>query len=79
LRNRLVQIEMRTAPAKEFISNFIKNEVSYINCKHPDFLGAKKSAISKMTGDSEVRNLKIINYISRSTDLKNENAQLSSS
>ena len=70
---------MRTAPAKEFISNFIKNEVSYINCKHPDFLGAKKSAISKMTGDSEVRNLKIINYISRSTDLKNENAQLSSS
>ncbi|CBY10353.1 unnamed protein product [Oikopleura dioica] len=54
LRDAVISsIEMRTAPAKEFISNFIKNEVSYINCKHPDFLGAKKSAISKMTGDSE--------------------------
>ncbi|CBY32904.1 unnamed protein product [Oikopleura dioica] len=54
LRDAVISsIEMRTVPAKEFISNFIKNEVSYINCKHPDFLGAKKSAISKMTGDSE--------------------------
>ena len=66
-------------PAKEFISNFIKNEVSYINCKHPDFLGAKKSAISKMTGDSEVqKRIKTVD-ISRSTDQKNENARLSSS